>query len=203
MNPSRSGEPKKIGEKTNRRKNGKLILQLRLWFIGSGILWWISMLVPLTSFFPLILMFQVVGEGWERFLYSIPLINGGLMIIFGIFLSKFIHSQKLGFYLILFLDLNLTTLFLSQIFQDHTPYLWNQPGIYLIITALILFLGCFLGFLQINSPSPSYSPSTPLSSPPLSPPSTSSSSQPGENQEDKQPENSQNLIPPQNANSEI
>lgn len=129
----------------------KKIIQLRLWFIVSGVLWWITTLVPLTSSYSLISMFRVLESGWDKFLYGIPFFNGLLMIFFGILILPLLNSRKLLIYLILILDLNLTTLFLSQILQQHSPYLWNQPAIYLVIAAFVLFLGNFLAFLMINS----------------------------------------------------
>lgn len=114
--------------------------------LGSGIILLISFFLPIINTYSLFDLIRIFSDIRLKLLYMVPILNAIFRIFIALFLPRFLKKRKLWLYLLLIFDINITTLFLSDIFQEHNPYLWQNVAIYGFIFATVLYL---IGFLRI------------------------------------------------------
>ncbi len=114
--------------------------------LGSGLILLISFILPITNTYSLFDLIRIFSDVELRLLYLVPFINGIFRIIISLFLPQILKKRRLWLYLLLIFDINISTLFLSDILKEHSPYIWQNVAIYGFILATILYL---IGFLAI------------------------------------------------------
>ncbi|MCF2141333.1 MAG: hypothetical protein K9W44_14840 [Candidatus Lokiarchaeota archaeon] len=119
---------------------------IRSMILGSGIILLISFFLPIINTYSLFDLIRIFSDIRLKLLYMVPILNAIFRIFIALFLPRFLKKRKLWLYLLLIFDINITTLFLSDIFQEHNPYLWQNVAIYGFIFATVLYL---IGFLRI------------------------------------------------------
>ncbi|WP_457556942.1 hypothetical protein [Candidatus Harpocratesius sp.] len=124
----------------------KTLLIIRLMILGSGLILLISFILPITNTYSLFDLIRIFSDVELRLLYLVPFINGIFRIIISLFLPQILKKRRLWLYLLLIFDINISTLFLSDILKEHSPYIWQNVAIYGFILATILYL---IGFLAI------------------------------------------------------
>jgi hypothetical protein len=94
--------------------------------------------------------FKMIQLGLDPLIYLLPLFSGIIIILASLLLSYSKSNIKYILYILLFFGLQLTFLFISEVYTIHRQYLWNYFGIYLIILSTLL---TFFGILmKLSSP---------------------------------------------------